>query len=385
LKKIGIVTIWNYNNYGNRLQNYATQEVLKSLGFEVETIVNDFSTDQRKQLIKKNYFNKFKSMTLKDFFYKVITKFQNIKNFNHNQNKSFLNINKENSFKKFTDQYINKTSFVIPRGKIPSDLDNNYYKFITGSDQVWNPFFKSVFPPVHFLSFAPKNKRIAFSASFGVSNIPKEFLDDYKLWIAEMEHLSVREQEGAEIVKELTDRTAVVLVDPTLLLTKQKWISISKPSIKKPKQKYILTYFLGGIAKEDYKKIRIIAESNKLTILQISSFEDKERYATDPSEFIDYINSASLILTDSFHGAVFSILFEKPFIVFQRLGALPSMYSRIDTLLSKFKLEARKWENIKNNNELFNVDYSHIPSILEMERKKALDYLKNALDVKDAN
>ena len=91
--------------------------------------------------------------------------------------------------------------------------------------------------------------------------------------------------------------------------------------------------------------------------------------SADPGEFIDYINSSSVFLTDSFHGCVFSILLEKPFIIFDRVGEGPSMNSRINTLLSTFNLQSRQWDKIRDNTEIFKVDYSHIPEILEIELK----------------
>ena len=88
-----------------------------------------------------------------------------------------------------------------------------------------------------------------------------------------------------------------------------------------------------------------------------------------------------MFLTDSFHGAVFSILLETPFIVFDRAGSLPSMNSRIDTLLTTLKLHSRLAHNVKSNEQVFEADYSHVIPIIEVERKKALDYLKEALNV----
>ncbi|MEH7484920.1 polysaccharide pyruvyl transferase family protein, partial [Neobacillus drentensis] len=106
-------------------------------------------------------------------------------------------------------------------------------------------------------------------------------------------------------------------------------------------------------------------------------------YAIGPDEFIYYINSASLFCTDSFHGAVFSILLEKPFIVFERGSnkTSTSMSSRIDTLLSTFKLESRLAKNIDINDEILKVDFTHVQPILKRERNKALNYLIGAFDI----
>ena len=110
--------------------------------------------------------------------------------------------------------------------------------------------------------------------------------------------------------------------------------------------------------------------------------KDKKTYKTGPGEFIDYINSASVFFTDSFHGVVFSILMQTPFVVYERISKSSSMYSRIETLLDMFELRSREANNARDKKDIFNIDFSHIQPILEYERKKALDYLKNALGIK---
>jgi hypothetical protein len=258
---------------------------------------------------------------------------------------------------------------------------NNYDFFITGSDQVWNPFYNG-FSSIYFLEFAPKEKRIAYAPSFGIPKIPAVYKEKYKKWIMEIPYLSVREESGAKIIKELTGRDVPVLVDPTLMLTREKWLSIAKEDPYKPDKPYLLTYFLGEIPKGTRKRIKKIARDYNLEIVRLADTRDKKRYIAGPGEFIDYINSADLVCTDSFHGSVFSILMETPFIVFDRVGT--SMYSRIETLLNKFNLHSRQANYIKDD-EIFNIDFSHIPPILDEERKKALNYLKEALNVKDNN
>ncbi len=232
----------------------------------------------------------------------------------------------------------------------------------------------------------PYFARVAYAASFGVSKIPNEYRGLYKKWLSEMHRISVREEAGAKIVKELTGRDAVVLVDPTMMLSKEKWISLGKSADAKPAEKYLLTYFLGQKTKATKLKIKEIANAYGLTIVNLADNKDPKRYIADPAEFIDYINSASLVCTDSFHGVVFSILMETPFIAFKRYelgGTAPSIYSRIDTLLRTFRFEDRKAENVANLGKVLDVDFSHVVPILASERKKAIDYLKEALNVQD--
>lgn len=373
MKKVGIITICDYENYGNRLQNYATQEILRSLGCKVETIVNTPHKIERKHN-SENKFNKLKNMTFQQLVSKTMKKIK------YKITKKNCIEEKKTAFKNFTKANITETQFVISKDNIPSDLGAVYDFFVVGSDQVWNPFFRKG-SPIDFLTFAPKQKRIAFAPSFGISSIPEEYVEKYRLWLSQMWCLSVREQAGADIIKELTGRDATVLLDPTLMLTKEKWLAISKRASNKPRNKYLLTYFLGDLSHEREKTIKEIASQNKLEVVNLASMKDKSRYSVDPSEFIDYINSSSIFLTDSFHGCVFSILFEKPFIVFEREGKAPSMNSRIDTLLLKFKLESRSWDKVNDITNICDIDYSHIPDIMEKERKKTLNYLEEALNI----
>jgi len=371
MKKIAILTLNGYHNYGNRLQNYATQEVLKSLGFDVETVPVDRSNDSDKKLSKRLA----RISSISELKTKIRMRINNY------LNKDIIRERKD-KFIRFSKEHINETEYTISNNDIPIDLSKRYDYFVVGSDQVWNPnnLHGTSF---YFLTFAENRKRISYAASFAISEIPDEYIERYKKWLSEMHRISVREEAGAKIIKDLTDRDAIVLVDPTLMLTKEKWISISKEATNKPKNKYLLTYFLGDISNKSKRRIRAIAKNNQLQIINLVDLKDEETYKTGPSDFIDYVNSASVVCTDSFHGVIFSILMETPFFVFERIDNSPSIYSRIDTLLTTFKLESRKSSNITNNGQFLEVNYSHVAPILEVERKKALDYLKEALHVKE--
>ncbi|HFI0330222.1 TPA: polysaccharide pyruvyl transferase family protein, partial [Streptococcus suis] len=285
-------------------------------------------------------------------------------------------------FINFTNSYIAETEYYIGnRIALKKEIENFDY-FITGSDQVWNPYYNSG-SSIYFLDFAPKKKRLSYAPSFGIHTIPNEYIEDYKKWIDGIESLSIREDDGAKIINELTGREASILVDPTLLLRKEEWINLSKQSVNKPNEKYLLTYFLGGIPLEYKSQVEEIAENNDLKIISLGDLKDIETYMADPSEFIDFIKDCSIFCTDSFHGVVFSILLERPFVVYERVGSA-SMYSRINTLLNKFDLNNRKSEYIDGKN-ILDVDFSHVPEILEIERAKSINYLKKALRLNDEN
>ena len=145
--------------------------------------------------------------------------------------------------------------------------------------------------------------------------------------------------------------------------------------------KYILNYFLGEVSKERREEIDKIAKENGCEVINILD-KNSPFYQTGPSEFLYLEKNAFAICTDSFHSCVFAILFNKPFIVFNRETATEKMNSRIDTLINKFELKNRKFEN-KITEENLKHDYTKAYEILEKERKKSFDFLKKELKVEE--
>jgi len=378
-RKVGIITIIDYNNYGNRLQNYATQEVIKHLGFEVETIINSpYCNVSLKDRIRKVFKMSSRELIAK-IFQKVRYKFFKSRN---EKRIELLNEIRTKNFKEFSSKYICETSFIITPDNVPYDIKDRYSAFIVGSDQVWNPNYR-LGSYIDFLTFAPKEKRIAYAASFGVSSLPNEHISNYKRWLSEMAYISVREETGAKIIKDLIGRDVDVLIDPTLMLNKEQWLAISKAGKCKPDRPYLLTYFLAGVSDEVKAKIHSIIKETNLKVLNLLDIENELLYVADPAELLDYINSSEVVFTDSFHGVVFSILFEKPFVVLERSDY--AIGSRIDTLLKKFDFNSRRFEYIKSTKDIYNINFSKATEILKVERIKALEYLKKALNINQIN
>lgn len=367
MNNVAIVTLHGYSNYGNKLQNYALQEVIKKLGFDVETInFNVLELNKRSSI-----FVKIKTALLNP---KKIFDFINRQRLNF-LDKKLIN-EKISRFKEFSVNFLNEKGYELSLSELDK-INDLYSYFISGSDQVWNPLYINKYFK-YYLTFAEKSKSISYSASFAVPEVSDEISFRIKPWLEDFNYISVREIEGQRIVKAITNLDVPVLVDPTLLIDKEHWIDIARVHEHKPKNKYILTYFLGKDNKAAFKRINLIAKESGFDIVRLGDLKAKIFYAADPSEFIDYFNDAEIIFTDSFHGAVFSILFNRPFVVFKR----GNMNSRIDTLLSKFKLEDRHWDYVKEHENYFQIDYSHVDAILEEEREKSFNYLKKALGLK---
>lgn len=362
--KVGIITIVDNDNYGNRLQNYAVQKVLKNLNVDSETINYEVSLN--------------KNMNSIIYLLKLLKrKIGKLKRYIKNNNKKLeLSKKRKNNFIKFGENIKIKNR---PLLLINKKINNKYDYFLVGSDQIWNPNFGRI-GDVEFLTFADKNKRIAYVPSFGVENIAEQYNHFCGEALKNFKAVSVREEAGKKIVKNLTDREDIeVLVDPTMTLSKEEWIQLAKRPDCLKTDNFIFCYFLGNISNERMRYIEKITNYEDIKIINILD-KNSEFYAMGPSEFIYLINNAKLICTDSFHACIFSILLRKEFIIFDRDDKLESMNSRIDTLLNKFNLESRKYENIQKG--LNKIDYSGTEDILEIERQKSYDFLKKAMGIK---
>lgn len=349
MKKIGIITLNGYYNYGNRLQNYALQKFVSNY----EKCKTIWTINSKKDCLK----NTIKS---KLFFLK---KYERLSN-----------------FVCFTNRYIRPhytTSF--------NKAIKKYDKFIVGSDQVWNWTF-SEFNGKMLLDFSDYDKSISYAASFGLDYISSDLKKTYADGLSSIKYLSVREDKGKDIIKELINRDDVeVLIDPTMLLTKQEWDKIAKKpkQLKKTKnKKYILNYFLGELSESRKAEIERIAKENNCFIINLLDKKDPF-YVCGPSEFLYLEKNAFLICTDSFHSSVFAVLYNRPFVVFDREQSnMKNMNSRIETLITKFKLKNRKYNNHNITKDNINHDYSDAYKILNIERKKSKNFLENALNIK---
>ena len=358
MKKIGIITINDNNNYGNRLQNYAVQKVMNKINMDVETLKNN-------DILNYKFIDNLDANRRKIIFHlKKIKRALKI-----NKRKIlFLNFNHNIKFSK--KYYCNNIK----------ELEKYSY-LIVGSDQVWNPKFNRL-SDVELLDFDISTVKISFAASFGISELPEQYKEKTAKALKDFKAISVREEAGKKIVEELTGRKDVqVLVDPTMLLTAEEWDNISK----KPKQlktdKYILNYFLGELSEERKEEINRVAKENDCEVINILD-KNSPFYQTGPSEFLYLEKNAFLICTDSFHSSVFAILYNRPFVVFEREDKLVNMNSRIETLINKFNLQNRKFTG-KITEENLQHDYKEAYEILEKERQKSNEFLKKALDINE--
>ncbi len=349
MKKVAIITITNSGlNFGNRLQNYALQKKLEQYGVLPETILssnvcmNSLILSRIRRIVKR------------------IVKASGRRRY----------------FDGFGKKYI-RYARRIRYGKLnETDFSKQYDAFIAGSDQVWNPnfHFNSDF---EFMVFTQPGKRYSYAASFGVDDIPEEFLRKYKEWLSQMHTISVREESGRKLVRALTGKEALVHIDPTLLLTSEDYRKIEEKPRKEIPERYLLVYFLGEVP-ETYKQfIAQTAERLCLKILELSELPDTSLYDIGPQHFLYLFRHADYICTDSFHGTAMSITFEKLFTVFFRQDRDVPMNARIDSLLYKMDLYDRLYGRLTVEQSCMPIDYEKEKKLLEKERNEAEYYLRN--------
>lgn len=361
--KIGIATWYRNGNYGGTLQAVALAYILKNMGYHVEFI------RYRPNLSIK---------------YKIERFFKNIM-FSILYPKSSVSRNKIWNF--VDEEMPQSPTFTKNSESLCLYAQKNYIAAICGSDQIWSSI--NGVDDFYFLTFVEKNKRIAYAPSIGVENINYKYREKFRRCVEDIPFLSVREEKGQSIIYELTGKKSQLVLDPTLLLTGDEWRifaeKITPSTSLLPARKYILCYYIGEYNK--YCKFTdSLAAKLQLPVYYISSKRynmGKSQVVGGVREFVQLIDKASYVLTDSFHGLCFSIIMQKHVGVFWRFSENDpkSQNSRVANLINLLNLN----KLIVDSNTVLETflstppDYSSSNSILDMYRKKSKDYLYNAL------
>ena len=377
-RKIGIITFINVNNYGAELQAFALHRAIEKLGHDNEIINYPFykNPNHKKDDLSKPLFHNSKTRKLKDFVLKWIDEYSRFRypKIAALRKKNFESFHEKNT--KFSPLYPSLGG--LRKADLPYEI------IIAGSDQIWNPNNLSNLEP-YFLNFAkPGVKKISYASSFGVSTINQKYYPKYKTLINNIDHLSTRELSGVEIIKKVTSRDAVHVVDPTLLLDKNEWTKLSVDfEMEDPyillfifKKSEYVTKLVKKLKKETgYKVVRVC--KNEIPLEQDSDIINLRDLG--PSEFLGVFNKAKMVLTTSFHGTIFSLIFQKPF--FTITPNSKDNNSRQESLLSILGLESRLLSEDSALPSLadFELDFSKVSLILEEEREKSINFLEKSI------
>ena len=399
--EVRVATLTMYHtsiNYGGVLQTYALQNTLKKMGCASETLryktLWHFTSDIKKEV--NELLHAEKKLPAAQSFVKRMSKlgvdFVSSKYIQRTYLSKKLGKRRE-VFAEFTSRHIleGNNGEVFTEATLKNSV-GEYDAFVVGSDQVWNPY---MFTPGYGLGFVPENKlKISYAASIAQPNLTESDIAVMKPYLMRFNSISVREKKGQELLKDDMNLDAEWVLDPTMLLTCDEWSSlITKKVMDKP---YIFCYILGAeedkieFAKKTAKSLNLplvtlpfVTRYLRRHQLKYMEFGDVQLYDVDPAGFLDLVRNAEYIITDSFHGTAFSILYQKKFIVLDRNAsdAEFEMNSRLLSIVSLFNIEHILISDYSNPSidNFRDINYADVDKTLLSMRETSLSFLKKAL------
>lgn len=382
---IGVCIKYFHENYGGMLQAYATVSMLEKRGIQYELI----QYEKKRTLvgIVKSMPRLLNGVLLNDKYESFLKK-QGLKKHPEFAKNDAIRMK---AFKKFKDEHFTKLSPIFKGYEDLCSGAARYSAVVTGSDQLWSP---AGLPTNYYnLQFAPDGiRKISYASSFGVKEIPWYQKKRTTAFLKRIEFISMRENRGSEIVKELTGRDVPVILDPVFMFDKEGWKKLI-PEKRELDEPYIFAYFLGNTAEYRIAVNRAAKELGcKVVALrhldqyvsEDEDFGDVALYDVGPDRFLNLLRGAAYICTDSFHGSCFSIIHKKNFVTFNRYSdqSKHSKNSRIDTLCGNLGIEDRRYDAsiplaVQLNKK---INYKSVAEKFEVLKKETDRYLNQAFE-----
>lgn len=389
MKNIGIVSCYFKMNYGSMLQAFATQRFMDNLGLRNETInLSGISREifrGKRKYYRRNLLNLQMYQAKKGFIRHIVQRKLDRNGFGKNI------VQRNHAFRNFEDRYFRLSKPCSSIEELSSSC-RQYTDVLLGSDQLWLPL--NIEGDYYTLNFVPDLiNKVAFATSFGVSEIPLYLQEKTACFLSHIQHLSVREKSGQQIIEQLTGRQVPIVCDPSLLFTGDEWGSIQSPEaiISHP---YIFCYLLGNNPSHRSFANRLKQETGlPIVVLRHldeyipsdEAFGDEAPYDIGPLEFLNLIHHAKFVCTDSFHGTVFSILNKKPFFTFKRFqkNNAQSTNARLDTFLSTAGLIDRYIQGDADVSALITseIDYQTVDKKIRQLRENSIRFLTASLGI----
>ncbi len=363
--KTGLVTFYHIHHYGALLQAAATQRSVEALGGECEIL--DYYVNQNNALFRKPTGVGSAAADVHTALHYGPLKAR------------------YDRFEKFSREHLRISGHRYESLEELSAAELPYDVILSGSDQIWNPkiFPDGNFDPVFFGAFSDRRK-IAYAPSFGIPRVPEQLEEELRGYLTRFSHLSVRESQGREIVR-AAGREAAVVLDPTLLLNREQWGAMANTPASYPAGGYILCYCInqpGALA----PYIRTLAEQTGLPVVQLCGIRRKVHpkahciLDAGPAEFLALFQNAAYVCTNSFHGTVFSVQFQKPFFTAVAPAELASPeHSRTFSILNRLGLTGRIIGKGDTAGLEEPIDWERVTGRLEQARAESLAYLRAAL------
>lgn len=382
--KVGIITYHFHYNYGTMLQALALQNAVDDLGMRAEIIdfyqPNEKSSTEIWKIRKSRitYYMCHPQYIVKKGYNYIILK----------KNKKCI----ERKQKCFDEFYKNTIHLSDKHYSSSNEIEENppiYDIYVVGSDQTWNPYTGGN-PDAFYLTFAPRDKkRVSYAPSVSVQTIDCQQRERLVKLLENVEKLSCREEEGSLLLRNMTHRNVITVLDPTFLLSKEIWRKYSK-KVQVPK-KYILQYLIGE-KKEHREYIQRLSQKLKIPVVSIPcAAQDMRTNNTikiwgGPGEFLFLIENANLICTDSFHGTAFSLNYRKSVYSFYKNDSkdVKSENSRLNSIYDQFGIGNRiitDLSTIPNEKEIYMNYTLEIEENIHKQIVASKNYLKSILGV----
>lgn len=359
-QSIAILTINDYSNYGNRLQNYALQQLLKQYG-GVTTIQCLLYSDDLPHYIKHRTAS--------------LTRLLRSRINPHLSHAKRLRRSRFANMVSFFSGNIDESSIILSEFRGLESRDMQLDKIVIGSDQVWNyDWLTDSDLRLRLGLFAEPDKLLTYAASIGKAYIDDEHQEIFRQALSRIPYISVREIRAKELIKEVSGRDATVVLDPTLLLSADQWRSLFRGFVPE-NDRYVLTYFIAQPNKEQTQLIQEYAKNYGCRIRSLLDFTDPETYIAGPQDFVELISKSQYVFTDSYHACCFSIIFQKNFRVFDRSDYGSSMNSRMETLFSMLDIH----HTAITEDGIGVVDYSRTTPRLEELQQFSRQWLEQAM------
>ena len=341
--KIGILTFHEASNYGALLQSYALQQALIKLGAEPQ-FVNIQRKAQNQAPVASPFAKRIQDMKEK----------------------------RDALFSQFQDKYLKQSQLF----GMQDDIDGAFDAFIAGSDQVWNLSIPEV-DARYFLPFAKPGKRFSYAASFGSSSVPESSREWISKQLSLFKEITVREENGKALVKDLTGKDAKVCVDPTFLLDRDEWKAIADADKEDSQQPYLLLFLLQFDPAFVQMAQQAAKEKNLALKVVTAGFMPQLGFdawiSTSVNRWVSLISNAEHVYSDSFHAMVFSLMFGRKLNRKPLGGDLAKRNGRTEELLALMGLETDPAKTIQ-------ADPDFVKEKLSERRASSFDYLKGIVN-----
>lgn len=384
MKKVALAINFDYHDYGGMLQAFATQRALLKSSVDSEAI--DF--DNLKGDIAKRKWKYFLGNLLDISIVREKAKVIE-KKIKQKLNKTLRNNlgKRDAAFDRFCSANF-KVSRKFENWNDLTESCNEYDSVVVGSDQLWLP--SNVCADYYTLSFVPDDvNKVAYATSFGIGKIPAKYESAYVKFLSRINHLSAREVSGKEIIKKLVGRDVQQVCDPALFLDSSDWDEVATPRIVQ--EKYIFCYFMGDNPDQRNFVKRLAAKTGCKIVALLhldqyipsdESYADYAPYDVSPADFVSLVKNADFVCTDSFHGTVFSIIYNRNFFTFMRFKKKASLSTntRIESLLNTFGLTNRLFEGNASVDGNLSIDnWAEIQKRVSALRVDSLKYLLESI------